>query len=196
MCWQRMGEKAAAMMDMTVSVLDVESMLVLVHSRCCHLSLVPHHLIVRLVCPLVVMIEKLMSFRSILTPVCVMAVQQRFAGHAKWQNIAHTKAANDMKKGKLVSKYCLQIRKTMQNGASTDPKVNDALRNVVASALKMGVPRVTIDRQIERAKNVTLRKMLLEVYGPGRSFILLDIETDNISRTRHDIKKILRKVKG
>lgn len=96
----------------------------------------------------------------------------------------------------MVSRYCVQIRKTMANGASTDPKINDALRNAITAALKMNVPRATIDRQIEKMKNVKLRKEMIEVCGPGRSCILVDVETDNISRTRQDIKKILKKIKG
>ena len=36
--------------------------------------------------------------------------QARFAGHSKWQNIAHTKGANDMARSKLFSRMSMQIK--------------------------------------------------------------------------------------
>lgn len=137
---------------------------------------------------------RVLSVRSLLTPITVLASQQRFAGHAKWQNIAHTKAANDKAKGQRTNRYCMLIRRACVSG--TDPKVNDKLRDIIALALKSQVPRATIDRQIERAKQVKLKEMVIEVMTPGGAFLLCEIETDNISRTRQDMKKILRKITG
>jgi len=103
----------------------------------------------------------------------------------------------DKKKGNMINKHCFAIRKSVTlGGGSTDPKVNGKLADALAAANKANVPRATIDRTLEKARNTALRKELLEIMGPGGSYILLDIETDNISRTRHDLKKTLRKVKG
>ena len=87
-------------------------------------------------------------------------------------------------------------RAVVVGGGSTDPKVNDKLNDAITAALKMSVPKETINRTIEKAKNVALRKETVEVMGPGGSFLLVDLETDNISRTRHDLKKIFKKLKG
>lgn len=137
---------------------------------------------------------RFLSVRSLLTPITVLASQQRFAGHAKWQNIAHTKAANDKAKGQRTNRYCMMIRRACAHG--TDPKVNDKLRDVIAQALKCQIARATIDRQIERAKNVKIREVIVEVATPGGAFLLCEVETDNISRTRADLKKIMRKIPG
>ena len=37
--------------------------------------------------------------------------QERFAGHSKWQNIRHIKAANDAKKGVAANRFSSLIRK-------------------------------------------------------------------------------------
>ena len=132
---------------------------------------------------------------SLLSPASALARQQRFAGHAKWQNIAHTKAANDKKRGQKTNKHCMQIRRAAALG-SPDPKINDKLRDAIAAALKANVPRATIDRQLEKAKNVTLRKEIIEILVPGGAFLLVDLETDNTSRTRHEMKRVLKNLKG
>ena len=137
-----------------------------------------------------------MSLRCLLPSVCSMAMQQRFAGHAKWQNIAHTKAANDKKRGALINKFCMRIRRAAALGGSADPKINDKLRNTITDALKANIPRATIDRQLEKAKNIKLKQELVEVMAPGGAFLLCDVETDSISKTRQEFKKILRHVKG
>jgi translational activator of cytochrome c oxidase 1 len=126
----------------------------------------------------------------------IVVSQERYAGHSKWQNIRHIKGSNDQKKSQLINKYCFAIRRAVGVGGSIDPKINDKLAQVITSALKASVPKETINRTLDRAKNVKLRKELIEASGPGGCFMLLDVETDNISRTRHDLKKIFRKVKG
>jgi transcriptional/translational regulatory protein YebC/TACO1 len=138
--------------------------------------------------------DKLMSLRSLINPVRVLVSQQRFAGHAKWQNIAHTKAANDRAKCMKISRHCKLITRACAGG--TDPKINTILHNSINAALKAGVSRATIDRQVERAKNVVLKQEIVEVMGPGGAFLLFEIETDNISKTRQNIKKVLRKIPG
>jgi hypothetical protein len=40
----------------------------------------------------------------------------RFAGHSKWQNIRHTKAANDAKKARTFAKFSLSIMKAVVSG--------------------------------------------------------------------------------
>lgn len=99
-----------------------------------------------------------------------------------------------MVKSQMIAKLCNEIRR--KAAGQPDPKINDALREVITRALKQQVPKATIDRQLEKVKNVKIRKELIEILGPGRSFILINIETDNISRTRHDLKKVIKKVPG
>lgn len=130
------------------------------------------------------------------TTVRILVNQERYAGHSKWQNIRHTKGANDQRKSIMTNKHCFAIRRAIYwGGGQTDPKINGKLADAIALALKANVPKDTINRTLEKAKNVKMHKELLEVGGPGGCFMLVDVETDNISRTRHDLKKIFRKVK-
>lgn len=138
--------------------------------------------------------DRLRLLSKFIQPVRIIVTQERFAGHSKWQNIRHTKAANDAKRSKMISKYCQTVRRVALAGGF-DPKVNDKLNDAMAAALKANVPKDSLLKCLEKAKNAKLAKEVLEIQGPGGCFLLVDVETDNISRTRHDIKKIMKGAK-
>lgn len=120
--------------------------------------------------------------------------QKRFAGHAKWQNIKSTKQANDLAKGKLISRYVMLVKKAIvMNKMQTDPKLNSALAGVLSEANKLNVPKATLERAIARATNMKLLSINLEVQGPGGSTLILRCETENAGLLRRDIKKLLKK---
>lgn len=120
--------------------------------------------------------------------------QIRLAGHAKWQNIASTKRANDVNKGKVISRYVLMVRRAIvQNNMQADPKLNGRLADVLFEASKMNVPKATLERAIARAVNVKIIPINLEIQGPGGCAMIVRCETDNVPSLRRDIKKILRK---
>lgn len=124
-----------------------------------------------------------------------MAVlQTRNAGHAKWQNIAKTKSANDANKCKVFSRYVQLVRRAViAGGRQPNPKLNGKLAEVLTQAGKMNVPKATLDRAIERAMNVKIINVNIEIQGPGGSAVIVRCETDNIGTLRRDLKKILKK---
>lgn len=116
------------------------------------------------------------------------------AGHAKWQNIASTKKANDVAKGRLVSRYVMMVRRAIiSQNRQADPKLNSKLAQVLAEASKLNVPKATLERAIQRAVNAKIFTKNLEIQGPQGAVVIVHCETDNTNTLRSDIKKIIRK---
>lgn len=120
--------------------------------------------------------------------------QVRHAGHAKWQNIKNTKQANDLLKCRTISRYVQLVRRAIvTNKMQVDPKLNSRLAAVLAEASKANVPKATLERAIERAQNIKMRIVNLEVQGPKGCTIIVRCETDNVPTLRRDVKKVLKK---
>lgn len=120
--------------------------------------------------------------------------QIRCAGHAKWQNIRSTKTANDVAKGRLVSRYVLLVRRAViSGGMNPNPKLNNKLGAVLTEASKFNVPKATLERAIERAMNVKMKPVTCEIQGPGGCSLVARCETDNISALRRELKKVCKK---
>lgn len=118
----------------------------------------------------------------------------RYAGHAKWQNIKGTKLANDLAKGRLISRYVLMVRKAIvTNKMISDPKLNNKLAAVLAEANKFNVPKATLDRAIARSANVKMVSCTVEIQGTEGWSMIVKAETDNKSFLRRDIRKAIKK---
>lgn len=121
------------------------------------------------------------------------------AGHSKWANIKHRKAAQDAKRGKLFTKIIreLTIAARLGGGIVND---NPRLRAAVDKALGANMTRDTIDRAIARgagnndAENV--EELVYEGYGPGGIAILVEVMTDNRNRTVAEIRHAFSKSGG
>lgn len=85
------------------------------------------------------------------------------------------------------------IKKEATRGGG-DVKLNPTLGKLVESALKAGVTKETINRNIERARNVTIKTFTVELLGPGGCIILASIEAENAARARQDVKQILKDI--
>ena len=62
------------------------------------------------------------------------------AGHSKWANIKHRKAAQDKKRGKLYTKIIREITVAARLGGG-DPSDNPRLRASVDKALGANMPK-------------------------------------------------------
>ena len=71
------------------------------------------------------------------------------AGHSKWANIKHRKAAVDAKRGKVFTKLIRELTVAAKEGGG-DPEANPRLRTAVATAKGANMPNDTIDRAIKR----------------------------------------------
>ncbi len=122
------------------------------------------------------------------------------AGHSKWANIKHKKAATDAKRGKAWSKLSKAIMVAAKNGGS-DPGTNIRLKTAIADAKAVSMPKDNIDRAIkkgagESGDEANFEEIIYEGYGPGGVAVMCDILTDNRNRTAPEIRKIFEKGGG
>ncbi len=116
------------------------------------------------------------------------------AGHSKWANIKHKKAAVDAKRGKIFTKMSKLISVAVKeaNGDPTHPNVIAA----VDKAKKFDVPKDNIERAIKKGsdKNAdAMEQVMYEGYGPGGVGYMVEAITDNRNRTAQEIKHAFSK---
>jgi YebC/PmpR family DNA-binding regulatory protein len=121
------------------------------------------------------------------------------AGHSKWHNIKHRKAAVDKKRGKLWSK-CSRAIIAAARGGGPDPGSNLTLRYAIDEARYANMPRDTIERAIKKGAGEIggeeWEPVRYEGYGPGGVAILIDALTDNRTRTVGDLRLAFGKFGG
>ena len=121
------------------------------------------------------------------------------AGHSKWANIKHKKAAQDAKRGKVFTKIIKELMVSAKNGGS-DPEANPRLRQAISTAKAANMPNDTIKRAIQKGagelEGTNYEEMTYEGFGPGGAAILMDIMTDNKNRTVAEIRHLMAKYGG
>ncbi len=120
------------------------------------------------------------------------------AGHSKWANIKHRKAAQDKLKGKNWSKLIREI--TVAARSSKDIAANARLRLAVDKAYTQNMPRDTIERAIARGAgetdNIDYEEIRYEGYGPGGVAVMVECMTNNRNRTASDVRHAFTKYGG
>ncbi|TQV86940.1 YebC/PmpR family DNA-binding transcriptional regulator [Aliikangiella coralliicola] len=118
------------------------------------------------------------------------------AGHSKWANIKHRKAAQDAKRGKIFTKIIREIVVAAKSGGP-NPEDNPSLRAVIDKALGANMKRDTIDKAIARgagnAEGDNYENLTYEGYGPGGVAILVECLTDNKNRTVAEVRHAFTK---
>ncbi|WP_349921586.1 YebC/PmpR family DNA-binding transcriptional regulator [Aeromonas veronii] len=121
------------------------------------------------------------------------------AGHSKWANIKHRKAAQDAKRGKIFTKLIREITTAARLG-DADPANNPRLRAAVAAALTGNMTRDTINRAIARGAGggdgEQLETIVYEGYGPAGSAVMVECLTDNRNRTVAEVRHAFSKCGG
>jgi len=122
------------------------------------------------------------------------------AGHSKWANIKHKKAANDKKRAKVWGKIIREITVAAREGSTSDPNAHPRLRLAVDKALSSNMPKDTIERACKRGAGETeganYEEIRYEGYGPGGIAVLADCMTDNRNRTVSEIRHAFAKAGG
>ncbi|XP_075211732.1 translational activator of cytochrome c oxidase 1 [Lycorma delicatula] len=126
---------------------------------------------------------------------CVQTVCKRYAGHSKWQNIRHTKAAKDGEKSRLYIKIGQQIKIAIQETGNADPTYNSKLSQAIDVARVNHVPSATIQSFINQAKNSSDKSKVLwiDLKGPRGCFVIIQTLTSNPKRTKDLITNIIKK---
>lgn len=121
------------------------------------------------------------------------------AGHSKWANIRHKKAANDNKRGKLWSKCARAIIVAAKTGGG-DIATNLSLRYAVDDAKAANMPKDTIEKAIKKGTGdlgaENYETVVYEGYGPSGVAMILEILTDNRNRTAPEVKRIFERHNG
>lgn len=118
------------------------------------------------------------------------------AGHSKWANIKHRKAAQDAKRGKIFTKLIRELTVAAKQGGPL-PEDNPRLRAAIDKALAANMTRDTIERAVSRGAGSSdsddVEEITYEGYGPGGVAVLVECMTDNRNRTvagvRHAFSK-------
>lgn len=121
------------------------------------------------------------------------------AGHSKWANIKHKKAATDSKRAKAWSKLSKAIIVAAKHGGP-DPNGNVRLKTAIADAKAVSMPKDNIERAIKKGSGETdgsnYEEIIYEGYGPGGVAVMCDILTDNRNRTAPELRKVFEKAGG
>ncbi len=121
------------------------------------------------------------------------------AGHSKWANIKHKKAANDKKRGKIWSKLIREITVAARMGGG-DIGANPRLRLAVDKGLSANMPKDTIERAVARGAGAgegeDYEELRYEGYGPGGAALVVDCMTDNRNRTASEVRHAFTKHGG
>jgi len=120
------------------------------------------------------------------------------AGHSKWANTRHRKAAQDAKRAKIFSKIIRELTVAAKGGASLDD--NPKLRAAVDKALGANMKRDTIEKAIARgaggAEGESYDEVTYEGYGVGGIAVLVECLTDNRNRTVSEVRHAFTKRGG
>ena len=113
------------------------------------------------------------------------------AGHSKWKQIKRKKAVTDQKRGAAFTKVIREITIAAKQGGG-DPAGNPRLRTAIDAAKAENMPQDNIERAIKKGtgelEGVVYQEVTYEGYGPGGAAILIEVTTDNPTRTVADIR--------
>lgn len=121
------------------------------------------------------------------------------AGHSKWANIRHRKAAQDAKRGKIFTKLIREIVVSAKEGGA-EVENNPRLRAAIDKTLSNNMTRDTINRAVSRGAggegDDNMETVIYEGYGPGGTAVMVECMTDNRNRTVSGIRHAFSKSGG
>jgi YebC/PmpR family DNA-binding regulatory protein len=121
------------------------------------------------------------------------------AGHSKWANIKHKKAATDAKRGKIWTRLIKEITVAARMGGG-DPTSNPRLRLAIEKAADANMPKDNVNRAVQRGsgglEGVNYEEIRYEGYGIGGAAIIVDCMTDNRVRTVAEVRHAFSKFGG
>ena len=121
------------------------------------------------------------------------------AGHSKWANIKHRKAASDAAKGKVFSKLAKEIMVAARLSGG-DPSGNITLRSLIQKARGVNMPMDNIDRAIKKGTGEiagdAMEEVVYEGFAAGGVSLIIACLTDNRNRTAAEVRHLFSKHGG
>jgi YebC/PmpR family DNA-binding regulatory protein len=121
------------------------------------------------------------------------------AGHSRWANVKHKKAAADAKKGKIFTRLIKEVTVAARLGGA-DTGMNPRLRLAIDKANDANMPKDTIERAIKRGagglEGANYEEVRYEGYGLSGAAVMVDCLTDNRTRTVAEVRHAFTKNGG
>ena len=121
------------------------------------------------------------------------------AGHSKWANIKHRKAAADAKKGKVFTRLIKEITVAAKLGGA-DAGSNPRLRLAMDKAREANMAKDSVQNAVKRGAGqldgITYEEARYEGYGPGGAAVMVECLTDNRTRTVAEVRHAFTKNGG
>jgi YebC/PmpR family DNA-binding regulatory protein len=121
------------------------------------------------------------------------------AGHSKWANIKHRKAAADAKKGKVFTRLIKEITVAAKLGGG-DAATNPRLRLAMDKAREANMAKDSVQNAVKRGagqlEGVSYEEARYEGYGPGGAAVIADCLTDNRTRMVAEVRHAFTKNGG
>lgn len=120
------------------------------------------------------------------------------AGHSKWANIKHRKAAQDAKRGKIFTRLIRDIMTAAKSGG--DPNDNPTLKLALDKARAANMTKDVMERAIKRGtgeiQGEDYVEKVYEAMGPGGVALVIKTLTDNGTRTYNNVRLAVSKAGG
>ncbi|KAM4624634.1 translational activator of cytochrome c oxidase 1 isoform 1-T2 [Polymixia lowei] len=118
------------------------------------------------------------------------------AGHNKWSKVKHIKGPKDEARGRMFMKFGMMIRIAVKEGGP-NPDFNIALSNILEQCRTNNMPKASIEAAIKSAEKTKAgSQQTFEARGPGGCVLLIQVLTDNTTRSHQEIKHLLHKNGG
>jgi YebC/PmpR family DNA-binding regulatory protein len=112
------------------------------------------------------------------------------AGHSKWKNIKHKKAAADAIKMRGFTKLSKEITVAAKLGA--DIASNPTLRTLIEKANEINMPKENYLRAIKKASGsdkIVYETAFYQGYGPAQAAIIVEVLSDNKNRAAAEVRR-------
>ncbi|XP_028825684.1 translational activator of cytochrome c oxidase 1 [Denticeps clupeoides] len=115
------------------------------------------------------------------------------AGHNKWSKVKDIKIPKDAARARVIAKLTMMIRIAVKEGGP-NPDFNLNLAHLIEQCRSKSFPKATIEAAIKGAeKSKAAAQFVYEGRGPGGFVMLIEVLTDNNTRSHQEIKRILSK---
>ncbi|XP_046902946.1 translational activator of cytochrome c oxidase 1-like isoform X2 [Hypomesus transpacificus] len=115
------------------------------------------------------------------------------AGHNKWSKVKNIKGPKDAARSRMFMKFNLMIKIAVKDGG-TNPDFNVNLAHIVEQCRSKNMPKASIEAAIKGAEKAkTGTQSTYEARGPGGCQLLIQVLTDNSTRSTQELKHALNK---
>ncbi|XP_077359884.1 translational activator of cytochrome c oxidase 1 [Festucalex cinctus] len=118
------------------------------------------------------------------------------AGHNKWSKVKHIKGPKDEARGRMIAKFVMLIKNVVKEGGP-NPDMNLNLAHLLEQCRNKNVPKASIENAIKNAEKAKpMSQFMFEARGPGGCLLLIEVLTDNSTRSKQDVRSVLSKNGG